>query len=131
MNQQQFRDGASTPAAISGASAAMATTRAAPAASSAPATSPTQAPAAVVARPRLRESLSILRLVDYRWLLIGNAMTFAGFQVRQMAQAWLVLEQTESALYSGLVNAMPGIAIICLSLFAGTLSDRMERWRII
>jgi MFS family permease len=62
-------------------------------------------------------------------------MTFAGFQVRQMAQAWLVLEQTEgspySALYAGIVNAMPGFAIIGLSLYAGTVSDRQERWRII
>ncbi|MBI2965334.1 MAG: MFS transporter [Chloroflexi bacterium] len=79
--------------------------------------------------------MSVLRLLDYRLLLIGNAMTFAGFQVRQMAQAWLVLEQTESssysALYAGVVNAMPGFAIIGLSLYAGTVSDRKERWRII
>jgi MFS family permease len=75
--------------------------------------------------------LSILGIMDYRLLLIGNAMTFAGFQVRQMAQAWLVLDQTESSLYAGIVNAMPGMAIIALSLYAGTVSDRRERWRIV
>jgi MFS family permease len=68
---------------------------------------------------------------DYQFLMLGNAMTFAGFQVRQMAIAWLVLEQTESSLKAGIVNAMPGISIICLSLFAGAVTDRSERRGII
>lgn len=81
--------------------------------------------------PGLRGSLSILKVKDFRFLLIGNAMTFAGFQVRQMAQAWLVLEQTDSSLKVGIVNAVPGIAIICLSVFAGAIADRWERRGII
>lgn len=68
---------------------------------------------------------------DFQFLLLGNAMTFAGFQVRQMAIAWLVLDQTNSSLKVGIVNATPGIAIICLSLFAGAVVDRTERRRII
>jgi MFS family permease len=98
-------------------------------------------PAAAAARPgaaappatrrSLRASLSILADRDYRYLLVGNAMTFAGFQVRQMAIAWLVLEQTDSSLKAGVVNAMPGIAIICLSIYAGAIADRSERRRII
>ncbi len=78
-----------------------------------------------------RGSFSILAVRDFQYLLIGNTMTFAGFQVRQMAIAWLVLEATDSSLKAGIVNATPGIAIIVLSLFAGAISDRSERWRII
>lgn len=81
--------------------------------------------------PGLRGSLGVLKVRDFKFLLIGNAMTFAGFQVRQMAQAWLVLEQTDSSLKVGIVNAMPGIAIICLSVFAGAVADRAERRAII
>jgi MFS family permease len=67
---------------------------------------------------------------DFQFLLLGNAMMFAGFQVRNMGQAWLVLELTDSSLWVGIVNAMPGIAIISVSLLGGAISDRAERWKI-
>ena len=67
---------------------------------------------------------------DFQFLLLGNAMMFAGFQVRNMGQAWLVLELTDSSLWVGIVNAMPGIAIISISLLGGAISDRAERWKI-
>ncbi len=79
----------------------------------------------------LRSSFGILKLRDFQFLLLGNAMTFAGFQVRQMAIAWLVLDQTDSSLKVGIVNAVPGVAIIALSLFAGAVTDRVERRGII
>ncbi len=83
-------------------------------------------------RGGIRDGFQVLRIRDFQYLLVGNTMTFAGFQVRQMAIAWLVLEQTnDSSLKAGVVNAMPGIAIISLSLFAGAISDRTERWRMI
>jgi MFS family permease len=48
-----------------------------------------------------------------------------------MAQAWIVLERTDSATLMGLVNAMPGIAIISISLIGGALADRTERWQLL
>jgi len=75
----------------------------------------------------LRDSFGVLGIRDFRLLLIANALTFAGFQVRNMAQAWLVLDLTESSLWVGIVNAMPGIAIILVSLYAGAVVDRSER----
>jgi predicted MFS family arabinose efflux permease len=48
-----------------------------------------------------------------------------------MAQAWIVLERTESAMLMGLVNAMPGVAIISISLIGGALADRTERWQLL
>ena len=88
-------------------------------------------PVAAPRRSGLSEALSVLAIRDFRFLLIGNAMMFAGFQIRNMGQAWLVLELTDdSALWVGIVNAMPGIAIICLSLLAGAVADRKERWKI-
>jgi MFS family permease len=48
-----------------------------------------------------------------------------------MAQAWIVLEKTDSATLMGLVNAMPGIAIISISLIGGALADRTERWQLL
>lgn len=86
-----------------------------------------------VLRPRapgIASALEILKIRDFQFLLLGNAMMFAGFQVRNMGQAWLVLDLTESSLWVGIVNAMPGIAIISISLLGGAAADRKERWKI-
>ena len=74
---------------------------------------------------------SILSIRDYRLLVLSNLATFAGYQVRNMAQAWIVLEKTDSAALMGLINAMPGIAIISISLIGGALADRTERWQLL
>jgi hypothetical protein len=70
---------------------------------------------------------SILTIRDYRLLVLSNLVTFAGYQIRSMAQAWIVLDKTDSAMLMGLVNAMPGIGIISISLIGGALADRTER----
>ncbi|WP_342825063.1 MFS transporter [Candidatus Lucifugimonas marina] len=74
---------------------------------------------------------SILGVRDYRLLVLSNLATFAGYQIRNMAQAWIVLDKTDSATLMGLVNAMPGIAIISISLIGGALADRTERWQLL
>ncbi len=48
-----------------------------------------------------------------------------------MAQAWIVLDKTDSPTLMGLINAMPGIAIISISLLGGALADRTERWQLL
>lgn len=73
---------------------------------------------------------SVLGIRDYRLLILSNLATFAGFQIRNMAQAWNVLDKTGSETLMGLVNAMPGIAIISISLVGGALADRTERWQL-
>ena len=92
------------------------------------------APAArSAARPQLGvlgNALNVLKIRDFRYLLVGNIMLSAGFQVRQMAYAWLVLDQTNSSLKAGIVNGMPGISVL-ISLFGGTVSDRLDRRALI
>ena len=74
--------------------------------------------------------VSVLGIRDYRFLILSNLATFAGFQIRNMAQAWIVLDKTGPETLMGLVNAMPGIAIISISLIGGALADRTERWQL-
>jgi MFS family permease len=83
------------------------------------------------AAPATHGPFSVLSIRDYRLLIIANLATFAGYQIRNMAQAWIVLERTDSAMLMGLVNAMPGIAIISISLIGGALADRTERWQLL
>ena len=53
-------------------------------------------------------------------------MVSAGYNLRQMAQAWLVLDLTGSPLKAGIVNAMPGLAVFT-SLYGGAVLDRADR----
>jgi MFS family permease len=80
---------------------------------------------------RGQSPFSILGVHDYRLLVLSNLATFAGYQIRNMAQAWIVLDRTDSATLMGLVNAMPGLAIISISLIGGALADRTERWQLL
>jgi MFS family permease len=81
--------------------------------------------------PASHGPFSVLSIRDYRLLILANLATFAGFQIRNMAQAWVVLDRTDSPMLMGLVNAMPGVAIISMSLIGGALADRTERWQLL
>ena len=67
-----------------------------------------------------------MKLRDFRFLLVGNVMVSAGYNLRQMAHAWLVLDLTNSPLKAGIVNAMPGLAVFT-SLYGGAVLDRADR----
>ena len=75
------------------------------------------------ARPGPLAALETLRIASFRYLLFGNAFAMLGFQARQMAQAWLVLEMTDSDAWVGAANGVPAIPVIFLTLFGGELED--------
>lgn len=47
----------------------------------------------------------------------------------QVALNWLVLVMTNSPFYLGLQNLFRAIPILGLTLVAGVIADRMERWQ--
>ncbi len=73
------------------------------------------------------DALGLLRIRDFQLLLIGNALTVTGFQLRSMGQAWLALEETGSAVWVGYVNAAPALGMVPLALYAGVIVDRVDR----
>ena len=75
--------------------------------------------------------INLFSIRDFKFLIISNIFTFAGYQIRIMAIAWIVLDLTGSEKTMGLINSVPGIAIISMSLFGGVLADRFERWRLL
>ncbi len=44
-----------------------------------------------------RDAADLLRISNFRWFVIGNALAFVAAQMRTMAQSWLVLAETDSA----------------------------------
>jgi MFS family permease len=76
---------------------------------------------------KFKVSLAVFNAPGFPWLIMANGAMFVGFQMRNMGQAWLVLDLTDSAFLVGLVNAMPSMALLVLSPLGGVLADRFNK----
>lgn len=72
-------------------------------------------------------AFSSLGNYDYRLFFLGQVVSQSGSWVQRVAQAWLVLEITESPVALGTVTALQFLPILFLSLFAGTVADRFPK----
>ena len=70
--------------------------------------------------------LSVLRLRDFRLLLIGESISLLGDQFSLIALPWLVLQLTGDALAVGTVLALAGIPRALFMLVGGALTDRFS-----
>ncbi len=80
---------------------------------------------------RWASTFDSLRKRDFRWLWLGRVISSATFSMGTVAQGWLVYELTGSGAALAWVNSGWGISILCLSLFGGVLSDRVEKRSIL
>jgi MFS family permease len=85
------------------------------------------APKKTGAGEKFKQSAAVFSAPGFSWLLIANGAMFMGFQMRNMGQAWLVLELTDSGFMVGLVNAMPSMGLLLLSPVGGVLADRFNK----
>jgi MFS family permease len=72
-------------------------------------------------------SLDTLRDRNFRYLLLTTGLERLAFRIREMGQAWLVLQLTDSKLWVGLVNGPPVVPVLMLSMWGGVLADRSDR----
>ena len=77
--------------------------------------------------PSGRAASQLLAIPNYRRLVAGFSLGFAAFNIRLMAQSWLVLDITDSALWVGVVAGASTVTVMAFSLVAGALADRMDR----
>ena len=71
--------------------------------------------------------LKLLRTDGFLAYVVANGATFAGFQVRNIAQSWLILELTNSSFMVGLINSLTHFTILILSVPGGMIADRINR----
>ncbi|MCH7594208.1 MAG: MFS transporter [Chloroflexi bacterium] len=76
-------------------------------------------------------ALEVLRMRDFRYLFVANILVFMVFQMRNVVQAWLALELTDSQAWVGIIAGSPAIAVILLSLAGGVASDRWSKRTIL
>lgn len=78
-----------------------------------------------------RQSIfAALRYRNYRLLWVGTFISHSGDWLDQIALNWLVLEQTGSVFYLGVVNLCRGLPIMICTLLGGAIADRMERRKL-
>jgi MFS family permease len=75
--------------------------------------------------------IGLLRIRDFRYLFLSVGFLVFGFEMRIMAQSWLALELTDSQAWVGLVNGVPALGVITLSLYGGVIAERYPKKTIL
>lgn len=77
-----------------------------------------------------RTFASVQKHRNYRLYFGGQAVSFTGTWVQQIAASWLVLQLTHSPVAVGALALMQLLPVTVLGLFVGTLIDRFEVRRV-
>jgi MFS family permease len=72
-----------------------------------------------------------LRHRDFRLFLGGQLVSQCGTWVQTVAQGWLVLQLTDSALAVGLVTALGSLPILLFTLYGGVVADRVDKRKFV
>jgi MFS family permease len=80
---------------------------------------------------RLPRGLAAFKHRNYRLFFSGQLISVTGTWMQSLAQAWLVLTLTDSALQFSLVNVCQFAPILLFSLPAGVLADRFPKRTIL
>jgi MFS family permease len=73
-----------------------------------------------------RTFASVRKHRNYRLYFSGQAISFTGTWMQQIAASWLVLQLTHSALAVGALALAQLLPVTVLGLFVGTLIDRLD-----
>ncbi len=80
---------------------------------------------------KLKEIGRALKYPNYRLFFSGQIISLIGTWMQAIALSWLVYRFTNSALLLGIVSFSSQIPTLILSPFAGVLSDRLNKHKII
>jgi MFS family permease len=72
-----------------------------------------------------------LRTRNYRLYFFGQSVSLTGTWMQKMAQAWLVLELTNSGTWLGITLAAQQLPLLVFGPWAGLLADRMSKRSIL
>ncbi|MFQ6046108.1 MAG: MFS transporter, partial [Gemmatimonadales bacterium] len=72
-----------------------------------------------------------LRHRNCRLLYGGLVVSLVGIWMQRVAQAWLVLELTDSAFWVGFVQGVGSLPVLLFSLYAGAVADRLPKQKVI
>src|SRR5262249_47347214 len=79
---------------------------------------------------RIRHLAPALRQKQFRDFLLGQFLSNIGSWMQSIAQAWLVLQMTNSAFYLGLDGFANTLPISIFAFWGGVVADRFDRRRL-
>jgi MFS family permease len=79
----------------------------------------------------LARGFHALQVRNYRLFWIGQLISQTGSWMQTTAQAWLVLQLTQSPFALGLVTTLQFLPIMLLSLIGGVITDRWPKHRLV
>src|SRR5215212_10911960 len=79
----------------------------------------------------LARTFRSLRMPNFRMFFIGHAVSVIGTWMQRVAQDWLVLQLSDSAVAVGVATALQFLPTLLLGLWGGVLVDRWDRRRTI
>ena len=77
-----------------------------------------------------RTTFAALAVPNYRRYFVGQTISLVGTWMQTTAQAWLVLELTNSATDLGLVIALQTLPVLLLGPYGGVVADRVDKRRL-
>lgn len=85
-------------------------------------------------RPAAPSALALFRALrhrNYRLFFAGQLVSLMGTWMQSVAQSWLVYTMTHSPLLLGLTSFCAQVPVFFMSPFGGTISDRLDRRRLL
>jgi MFS family permease len=82
-------------------------------------------------RPSAGAAFRAFRNYNYRLFWIGQVVSVTGTWVQRIAQAWLVLQITDSPLALGTIATVQFSPILAFSLFGGVFADRLPKLKVL
>lgn len=80
---------------------------------------------------RLPRGLRAFRHPDYRLFFAGQSASLIGTWMHGVAQAWLVLQLTDSAFRLGLIGTLQFLPLLLFAVVGGAVADRLPKRRLL
>ncbi len=81
--------------------------------------------------PRRMRLPAAMRVTDFRWYWSSQLVSGVGTWAQAVAQSWLVLELTHSAVALGTVTMLQFLPLLVFPLIGGVIADRLPRRRLL
>ena len=81
--------------------------------------------------PVVRRTVSSLSVRNFRLYFFGQMVSLAGTWMQSVAQAWLVLQLTDSGTALGLLVALQFLPVLFLGPVGGLIADRCDKRRVL
>ena len=78
-----------------------------------------------------RQTFASLEIRNYRLYFWSQIISLSGNWVQMIAQAWLVLQLTDSGALLGLVTGLQFLPTLLLGPWTGSIIDRLNRWTLL